>query len=308
MKFLKPKFWDHEYSFFSLILLPLSLIYQLLIFFRKNFIKQKSFPIPIICIGNIYIGGTGKTPLAIKTFEILKSLNKKPVIIKKNYQNQKDEILLLKNYCKVITAKNRIEGITNSIEKGFDTIILDDGFQDIQIKKNLNILCFNSFQKIGNGLTLPSGPLRENLKSLKNCHYVFLNGEKDLTFENKLKKYNPTLEFLYYSYYSKNINEFKNRKLVAFAGIGNPINFFNFLKTNRLNVVKEISYPDHYSYSDKELDNLKKIEKAHNAKLITTEKDYFRINPIFRKRVNYLPIKIKIDEDLFKKKILHSVL
>ena len=142
MKFLKPKFWDHEYSFFSLILLPLSLIYQLLIFFRKNSIKQKSFPIPIICIGNIYVGGTGKTPLAIKTFEILKSLNKKPVIIKKNYQNQKDEILLLKNYCKVITAKNRIEGITNSIEKGFDTIILDDGFQDIQIKKKFKYFVF----------------------------------------------------------------------------------------------------------------------------------------------------------------------
>ena len=117
MKFLKPKFWDQEYSFLSLILLPISLFYQLAVFLRKKFIKQKSFPIPIICIGNIYIGGTGKTPLAIKTFEILKNFNKNPVIIKKEYQNQKDELLLLKNYCKVISPKNRIEGIKNSVEK-----------------------------------------------------------------------------------------------------------------------------------------------------------------------------------------------
>lgn len=147
MKIFKPKFWDIDYHFFSFALYPFSLLYRLLIFIKKNTTTTKKFPIPIICVGNIYLGGTGKTPLAIKTFEILKKLNKNPVVIKKNYQNHKDEVLLLKNYSKVLLAKNRAEGILEAIKKKFDCVILDDGFQDFEIKKNLNIVCFHNKQK-----------------------------------------------------------------------------------------------------------------------------------------------------------------
>ena len=300
MKIFKPKFWDIDYHFFSFALYPFSLLYRLLIFIKKNTTTTKKFPIPIICVGNIYLGGTGKTPLAIKTFEILKKLNKNPVVIKKNYQNHKDEVLLLKNYSKVLLAKNRAEGILEAIKKKFDCVILDDGFQDFEIKKNLNIVCFHNKQKIGNGFTIPSGPLRETLRSLKYCDIVFLNGSKDLNFENKLKKYNKQLKFFYYNYKTKNIDVFKNKKLIAFAGIGNPENFFDFLRMNHLNIIKEVNYPDHFEYSEKELDLLSKLEKQYKAKLITTEKDYLRINPIFRKRVNYVPVKVDFDENNFK--------
>ena len=84
--------------------------------------------------------------------------------------------------------------------------------------------------------------------------------------------------------YAKNLLDLKNKKLIAFAGIGNPKNFFDFLKLNQLNIVKEISYPDHYQYTKKELDYLIELEKKYIAKLITTEKDSFRINPFFRKK------------------------
>ena len=295
MKMKKPKFWDKKYhTFFSIILLPISFFYRIIVSVKKISTTKKEFTIPIICIGNIYIGGTGKTPLSMKIWEIFKN-EKKPVIIKKNYKNHKDEIELIKKYSKIITSEKRSEGINLAIEKKFDLAILDDGYQDFEIKKNINIICFNSQQGIGNGQTIPSGPLREKLDSLKNCQIVFINGKKNLEFEDKLKKYNNKLTFFYFNYYVKNLNEFKNRKLISFAGIGNPENFFKLLKENHLNIIKEIDFPDHYEYTQKDLENLSDLEKKYNAKLVTTEKDYLRISSFNRRRFGMIPIKVNID-------------
>ena len=294
MKMKKPKFWDKKYhTFFSIILLPISFFYRIIVSVKKITTTKKEFTIPIICIGNIYIGGTGKTPLSMKIWEIFKN-EKKPVIIKKNYKNHKDEIELIKKYSKIITSEKRSEGINLAIEKKFDLAILDDGYQDFEIKKNINIICFNSQQGIGNGQTIPSGPLREKLDSLKNCQIVFINGKKNLEFEDKLKKYNNKLTFFYFNYYVKNLNEFINRKLISFAGIGNPENFFKLLKENHLNIIKEIDFPDHYEYTQKDLENLSDLEKKYNAKLVTTEKDYLRISSFNRRRFGMIPIKVNI--------------
>ena len=131
-----------------------------------------------------------------------------------------------------------------------------------------------------------------------------INGKKDLEFEQKLRKYNPKLDFFYYDYYLKNIENFKNKKLIAFAGIGNPQNFFDCLKGNHLNVVKEINYPDHYQYSEKDLENLNKLENLYKAKLITTEKDFLRISSFVRKKFDHIRVELKFqDEEGFKNKI-----
>ena len=247
MKISKPKFWDkRSLSLLSLIFLPFAYLYKLIFWIKTFLIKPKNFSVPIICVGNIYIGGTGKTPISMKIYEILKGLRMNPVIIKKNYRDQKDEILLIKKYSQILVGKRRSQVISSAIKKNFDSIILDDGFQDTEIKKNINIVCFNSKQKIGNGLTIPAGPLREGLNSLVNCDLILFNGKKDLEFEAKLNKFNAKLRFVYYEYVPENIERFKNNKLIAFAGIGNPENFFDLLKKNKLNVIKEISYPDHY--------------------------------------------------------------
>ena len=297
MKVNKPKFWDKNYpTIFSILLLPISYIYQIMFKIKKLFTSERKFSIPIICVGNIYLGGTGKTPLCMKIFELLKDI-KKPIVIKKDYKNQNDEIELLRKYSKVITCDNRNEGIEKAINKNFDLVILDDGFQDFTIRKNLNIICFNDNQKVGNGLNIPAGPLRENLSALKRCNIVFINGKKNLEFEEKLKKNNRNLSFYYFNYYSKNSQEFKNKKLIAFAGIGNASNFFRLLKSERLNVVKEIEFPDHYNYSEKNLDDLIEMEKKYKAKLITTEKDYLRISTFKRRRFSYLPIKVSIEQE-----------
>ena len=301
----KPKFWDKNYiTLYSILLFPLSYLYQIILFIKNFFTKKKKFPISIICVGNIYLGGTGKTPISIKLREMLNE-SFAPVVIKKNYKGHADEIELLKKYTKVIVSDTRTDGINAAIDRNFNLVILDDGYQEIGIKKDLNIICFNNEQKIGNGLTLPAGPLRENLSSLKNCDIILINGKKINEFEEKLKKYNNNLKFFYFNYYLKNFDNFKNKKLISFAGIGNPKNFFNLLKANRLNVVREISFPDHYNYSEKDLEKLIEMEKKYNAKLITTEKDFLRISTFERKRFSFLPIKVKIEqEDKFLEHII----
>ena len=227
-----------------------------------------------------------------------------PVIIKKDYKNQKDEVLLIKKYCQILVSAKRTKGIHKAIENNFDAIILDDGYQDFEIERNINIVCFNSKQKIGNGFTIPAGPLRQNLKSLNNCDMIFLNGKKDYDFEAKLKKYNPALKFVYYEYTSESINELKNKKLIAFAGIGNPENFFDFLKKNNLNVIKEIKYPDHYNYSKKNLDHLVTLKKKYNARLITTEKDYMRIDSDYHQNFDFISIKTNLEDLNFLKNLI----
>lgn len=297
MKIYKPKFWDKKYhTFFSIILWPISFLYQIVISIKETAASKKKFSIPVICVGNIYLGGTGKTPLSIKIWEIFKD-EKRPVVLKKNYKNHQDEIELIKKYCKILVSDKRSDGINRAIEKNFDLVIMDDGFQDFEIVKNLNIICFNSQQGIGNGYTIPSGPLRENLKSLKKCQIILINGKKNLQFEEKLKIYNNKLEFFYFNYFIKNVNEFKNKKLIPFAGIGNPENFFQLLKDSHLNIVKEINFPDHYEYKQADLDNLVAMENKYKAKLVTTEKDYLRISPFNRRRFEMLPIKVNIHEE-----------
>tara|TARA_Y100000591_G_C21826519_1_gene696997 strand:+ start:228 stop:1157 length:930 start_codon:yes stop_codon:yes gene_type:complete len=297
MKINKPKFWDKKnLTFFSILLLPLSFIYIFLMYIRKFFKKEKKFSIPIICVGNIYIGGTGKTPICIKLKNLL-DVKRVPIVIKKKYKDQKDEIELLKKYTKLIVCDERSKGIESAIEKKFDTVILDDGFQDTSIEKNLNIICFNYNQQIGNGQVLPAGPLRETLSSLKMANIILVNGEKDTEFELKLKKYNNDLKFFYFTYNLKKFDEFKNRKLIAFAGIGNSINFFNSLKENRLNVIKEITFPDHHDYSDNDLEKLIELENQNKAKLITTEKDYLRISPLKRRRFGFVSINVNIKNE-----------
>ena len=309
MRILKPKFWDQNYfTFSSLILLPVTLLYGIIIFLRKKLFSQKKFPISVICVGNLYIGGTGKTPISIEICKFLRELSQNPVVIRKKYQDQDDEIFLLKKYSKVLVSKNRSEAISKAIEKKYNFAVLDDGYQDLSIKKDLSIICFHGNQKIGNGLTIPSGPLRESLKELKNCQIILINGKRDLEFELKLKRYNSKIQFFYYKYFPKNIENYKNKKLIAFAGIGNPENFFDLLKQSHLNIVKEISYPDHYTFNEKELNKLNELEKTFNAKLITTEKDFMRINPFIRKKYDFIKIAIKFEEEeKFKKRLKELV-
>ena len=296
MNFFKPKFWDkNKISFFSIFLFPVALLIIVLITLKRFLTKTNQSSIPIICVGNIYLGGTGKTPLCIEIFSILKNLNMNPAFVRKKYDSFQDEVNLQKKVGPIYQNKRRMEAIKEAILNKTNVAILDDGFQDFSIEKNLSIVCFNEKQWIGNGLVIPSGPLRENLSALNRADCVIINGKKNAYIENKIFSKNKKIKIFYSTYKPQNINEFKNKKVIAFAGIGNPENFFDLLKSNEIDILNEIRFADHHKYLKKELENLINKSNESNAILLTTEKDYFRISENHKKNINYLKIKVEIE-------------
>jgi len=306
MKILKPKFWEKNNNLISLLLLPVSFFLQLLIIIKKKLTSEHSFKIPVICIGNIYLGGTGKTPLSVLIAKELRKHNKKPAIIKKYYSEHVDEHNLINNSLDCLFLnKQRSKAINIAEKEQYDVAILDDGFQDYSIKKNLNILCFNSNQLIGNGMTLPSGPLRESINAIKKTQIVLINGNKNELFEKKILSVSNKVKIFYSKYIPTNIEEFKNKKLFAFAGIGNPNNFFKLLTENNLSVHKKVSFPDHYEFSKSEIQKMIDESLKNNFQLITTEKDYFRIRNYGFKNIKFLKITLEILE---KDKLINQIL
>ena len=299
MRYKKPLFWDYKKaSFFSVLLFPFSIIYLGLIWIikiTKTFKTYKKSPIPVLCVGNIYLGGTGKTPLAREIFNISKSLGKNPAFIKKYHNNLSDEISMLGNTGKIYTSSKRLEGIFLSFSENHDVAILDDGFQDFSIKPNFSILCFNSNQMIGNGQVIPSGPLRERLDSIRRADCIIINGAKNIEFEKKLLKSienKKTINIFYSNYKISNVEKFRNKEIIAFAGIGNPQNFFDLLKKNNLDLKKTYSFPDHHKYSKKDFE---KITNNESYKIVTTEKDYYRMSEDQKQNCEYIKVDLEIE-------------
>ena len=305
MTFIKPRFWDEKLNIISIILYPLSLIFSLIIFVRKKLFSKKTFNIPIICIGNIYLGGTGKTPASILVAKELKKIGKRPAILRKFYTEHQDEYNLIKqNFKNLILSNNRSNGIRNAIKKKFNTIILDDGFQDYGIKKNLNIICFNQNQLIGNGLILPAGPLRESLESLKDADLILINGKRNVKFENKILKTNKKLNIFYSNYKPINTSQFVGKKLIAIAGIGNPNNFFKSLSNLNMKIVKKFTFPDHYQFKKSEILSIVNEAKKNNCEIIMTEKDFFKVKRFKYKYLKFLKVNLEIKD---KKRLLKII-
>tara|TARA_B100002052_G_scaffold167372_1_gene152422 strand:+ start:5389 stop:6318 length:930 start_codon:yes stop_codon:yes gene_type:complete len=309
MKLKKPKFWDlKQISLWALLLIPFSFLFQLVLLLEKFFKKPKNFSVPVICVGNIYLGGTGKTPLTLELFKIIKSIGKNPGFIKKGYDYLDDEIKMLEKIGKVYTDKSREKAINSLISSNYNVAILDDGFQDYSIKKNFSILCFNSRQLIGNGFTIPSGPLRESIKSLKRADCVLINGEKNIKFENKINKFNNNIKIFYSKYKLLDTDVIQNKKVIALAGIGNPENFFDQLKEKNIDLIKTYSYPDHHNYSKKELKNIIDESEKNNAVIVTTEKDHSRMNEEIKLIIKCIKVDLEIENkndfiNLIKSKI-----
>ena len=305
MMLFKPKFWDKKIGLFSTLLFPFSLITIFIVFLKKKLINKYTFKTPVICIGNIYIGGTGKTPASILFANEITKLHRKPVIIRKYYKSHYDEHELIKNNFKdFILSKNRFEAIKKVDKSEFDVVILDDGLQDYKIKKDLSIVCFNSNQLIGNGLVIPAGPLRESLKAIENSDLVLINGKKNEQFEKKLLKLNRKLKIFYSYYKPTNIEEFKNHNLLALAGIANPKNFFNLLEKNNLIIREKLIFPDHYKFDKSEIQNIIARAEKNNLKIVMTEKDFFKVNNYNLNNINYLKVSLEIPN---KKDIINEI-
>ena len=296
MKLNKPKFWEQGYWIIPLFLLPLTLLLSLVIYFKKKFTKPLKFNTYVICVGNIYVGGTGKTPAAVLLAKEFTKLGKKTAIVRKYYQNHLDEHkLITKNFKNLILNKNRQAAI-KEFQNKYDVMFLDDGYQDYSIKKNLNIVCFKDNQLLGNGFTLPSGPLREKLSSLKEAHIILINGAKNLDFEKKLLNINHKLKFFYSSYKPINVEQFKNKNLLAIAGIGNPEKFFQLLEQNDLKIEKKLIFPDHYEFTNNDINYILKLTKENNYHIVTTEKDFYKIKEPNNEMFKFLKVSLEIEK------------
>ena len=300
MKLKKPKFWDYKKpSFFSYLLLPFSITIGL---FSKINSKPKypNSKIKTICVGNIYIGGTGKTSLTIKIKEILDKNNIKACFIKKFYPNQTDEQKLLSKNGTLFSNLKRITALDEAISEDFEVAIFDDGLQDSSIKYDMEIVCFNNLNWIGNGLTLPSGPLRESINNLKFYENVFLNGNEEslIAIKDQIRKINPNININSGKYTPLNIGEFdKDQNYLVFSGIGNHKTFVEMLKNNKLKIVSDLEYPDHYQYSKRDFDEIIINAKKFNAHIITTEKDYLRLENFNRNEILYVKSSLDISDE-----------
>ena len=308
MNLKKPKFWDlKEPNFFAYVLLPIAIILQNLKYLlsKKDPFKLK---IKTICVGNIYIGGTGKTSLSIQINKILNERKIKTCFVKKFYKNQADEQKLLEKKGKLFLAKTRYKALQRAEEEDYQIAILDDGLQDLSIKYDENLVCFNNLNWKGNGLTIPAGPLRENINNLKKYNHVFLNGnlENIEILKKEIKQINSEIKIHIGKYEPINLNKFnKTDKYFAFSGIGNHKTFIKMLKNYGLNVVEDLEFADHYSYKNNDIEKIIYKSKKLNAKILTTEKDYLRLEKKYLEEIAFIEVELKIiDEDKFIESII----
>ncbi len=307
MNLKKPKFWDYKKpNIYAYLLLPIAILINFLIVLKKK--SKKKVKIKTICVGNIYIGGTGKTSLSIKINELLISKNIKSCFVKKFYKNQFDEQEILKAQGKLFLSKKRIEGVLQAEKQNYEVAILDDGLQDQSIIYDNRIVCFNTINWIGNGMTIPSGPLRESINNLKNYKHLFLNGnlENLETIKKEILEINPKINIYIGQYEPKNLNEFDTKKnYLVFSGIGNHKTFVSMLKQNNFKILKEVEYADHYKYTKKDLDEIIESADQLNCKILTTEKDFIRLGNSVSEKIKFIKSELRIiNEEKFIKSII----
>ncbi len=308
MNLRKPKFWDYRKpNLISFLLWPISLVIQILVLLKYKS-NNKINNIKTICIGNIYVGGTGKTSLAIKINEILSKKKLKTCFVKKFYKNQIDEQKILKNHGKLFCSKKRIEALNQAIKEKYDIAIFDDGLQDYSINYNLKLICFNNKNWIGNGMTIPSGPLRESIKILKKFDHIFLNGNNEnlSEIEKKILLINPKINIHKSKYVPVNLDKFQlKNKYIAFSGIGNHQTFIEMIRENGFNVIKDFEFADHYSYRNEDIEKILNYSKKLGCKIVTTEKDYERLQTKLHAEIKFIKTKLVFEDE---KKLVNAIL
>lgn len=294
IKLVYPKFWS-KYGVIPFVLTPFSWLYILLGYLRRCFVKSHKFNAFTICVGNMSVGGTGKTQVVSWLAEKLKKQNIKFLIVTKAYGSNLetakivdandvacdvgDESIILRDVGTVVSAK-KVSYAIDIIEKiNPQVIIFDDGMQNPSFKKDFNLLVIDSVRAVGNRQIFPSGPLRQTVSSgLDAADIVIMIGDKpckDFNLVNKIAKSgkpfaNAKIEL------SEKLDI--SKKYYAFSGIGDPGRFFSLLVKNKIDLSGTKSFPDHHDYTKKDLIDLKNFAQDANSSLITTKKDYVKIN------------------------------
>jgi len=196
----------------------------------------------------------------------------------------------------VIFEKNRLKSLNIALKKKFKIAVFDDGLQDYNIDYDLKIACFSSNNLAGNQLRIPSGPLRERINNIKNYDAVFLNGEKkNIKFQNKIKKINKNIKIFYANYKPTNLKSFNLKKnYLIFCGLGNPEEFEKTLIKYKFKIKEKKFFPDHYNFSNKDINEIKSLAKEKRLEIVTSEKDYLRLDNSKKKNIKFIKVDLKI--------------
>ncbi len=310
----QPNFWYFdEPNLLAKLLYPLSIIFSLLGRISLFFVAPWKASVPVICIGNLVVGGSGKTPTAIAIATVMKSKGWEPHFLSRGYGGtttepllvniQKhssnivgDEALLLAEICPTWVSSDRTKTAKLAIENGANILILDDGFQNAGIKKDLSIIVIDGEVGFGNKHLLPAGPLRENIaKGLKRSNAALILGNDTKMIADQILDYTgKEFPILCGSIEPTPVQpQFFEKKFVAFSGIGRPKKFFDTLDKIGLDIIDTFAFDDHHPYSKEDLIKLSRYANRHGAELITTSKDRRRINTNINVAINELPIYIK---------------
>lgn len=302
------KIW-YRHSILSYLLLPLSWFFWLIIIIRHWLYQKKikticHFPVPIIVVGNITVGGTGKTPFVIWLTNLLVQQGFRPGVVSRGYKAQKlrkprlitatskatesgDEPLIIARHtnCPIVIAPNRCQAVKLLTEQhNCDVIISDDGLQHYALARDIEIAIVDGQRKFGNGFLLPAGPLREPISRLKSVDFVVYNTiDMHLRPAIILAAVNNSKQHL-------SIKELHGQTIHAIAGIGNPQRFFITLRNLGVNII-EHPFPDHHNFNPKDIDF------GEDALVIMTEKDAVKCAQFADQRHWFLPVNAEFDQD-----------
>jgi len=308
-------------AFLGVWLMPLGFLFRDVIRFRRflyrlGVLKSYTLPVPVIVVGNITVGGTGKTPLIIFLAEILKESGYRPGIISRGYGGKAeswpqwvsaesdpklvgDEALLIAKQtgCPMVVGPLRVEAAKALLKQADCNVILsDDGLQHYALNRTIEIAVIDGERRFGNGYCLPAGPLREPIERLQSVDLVVLNGQEAEENQFTMQLVGNTLINLVTGE-QKSLDELKGVECHALAGIGNPERFFEVLASAGL-IFKSQSFPDHYQFQNHD------IQYSDNKPVLMTEKDAVKCSAFAGIKHWYLPVKA-VPETGFTEQLLN---
>ena len=308
-----PDFWKHRGPVAQL-LAPLGHLYGMSIAWKAAHASPYRAAMPVLCVGNLTAGGSGKTPVAIAIARLLQARGKKPVFLTRGYGGKAqgpllvkphhdarlmgDEALLLARAAPTIVSRDRALGGALAGDEKADVIVMDDGHQNFALAKNLSLVVVDGGGSFGNGMALPAGPLREPVaQGLKRADAVVIMGAGNPGLAGFT---GPVLR----AWLEPLPHDCAGRKVLAFAGIGRPQKFFETLKAAGAFVEETASFPDHHIFSPDALAGLRARAKARGAQLVTTEKDLVRIDQAQRTGIAALAVQARFEDLAALEKLL----
>jgi tetraacyldisaccharide 4'-kinase len=309
-----PEFWKQR-GFAALALAPLGILYGASVAWKARIARPYRAAVPVICVGNLTAGGSGKTPVAIAIAQALIARGAKPFFLSRGYggrergpaqvmhlsraENVGDEALLLVRTAPTVVARHRAEGAEMAHMNGANVIVMDDGHQNFSLRKNLSLVVVDGETGFANGLMIPAGPLREPVaQGLARADAVVVVGDglPDLQgFTGPVLRARITADDA----------TLRGRKVFAFAGIGRPEKFVTTLQDAGAIVTGKRFFADHHPYTADEIGALRAA--AGGSSLVTTEKDLMRLAPELRPGIAALPVRAVFDDPTALARLLDSV-